>query len=110
MLRCFARRSLWRMCVEAKEGFARRSLCGMRGIAKEGPPKLVENVRESEGGLRPPKLVGKCVEAKEGYSLFRTSAGLLLAAFMVCDPIMMNAITNTASRPTNSSGIWTGVW
>ena len=53
------------MCVEAKEGFARRSLCGMRGIAKEGPPKLVENVRESEGGLRPPKLVAD-VRRSEG--------------------------------------------
>jgi hypothetical protein len=31
------------------------------------------------------------------YSLFSTSAGLLLAAFSVCDPIMMNAISTTAS-------------
>jgi hypothetical protein len=43
------------------------------------------------------------------YSLFRTSAGLLLAAFIVCDPIMMIAIANTASKPTNNSTICTGV-
>ena len=42
------------------------------------------------------------------YSLLRTSAGLLLAAFSVCDPIIMSAMSNTASRPTSSSAICTG--
>jgi hypothetical protein len=31
-------------------------------------------------------------------------AGLLLAAFIVCDPIIMNAISNTASKPTKQLG------
>ncbi len=43
------------------------------------------------------------------YSLLSTATGLLLAAFKVCDPIIMNAISSTASKPANSSVACTGV-
>lgn len=42
------------------------------------------------------------------YSLFRTSTGLLLAAFIVCDPIIMKAISKTTSIPASNSAICTG--
>src|SRR5690349_20439911 len=101
------------MAVEFRRKRGHRNRCLCTGRAFRNADRIAHGkLAVGQGGrCKPRRLFEERVNVtaqRSTYSLFSTSAGLLLAAFSVCDPIIMNAISNTVSNPANSSVICTG--